>query len=72
MAIPKWSALGEQLALVGNEFRKRGCKHEVEGEMTTQVFMVDGVECQMIVTIKVFPVATGSAAASRRGSPLTF
>lgn len=66
MKVPGASALGQLLTTVGREFRKRKCVQEVEGEATTQVFMVDGVECQMVLTIKVYPVATGNVVPIKR------
>lgn len=66
--IKPWSGMAQLMMLISREFRKRGCREEVEAELTTQVFTFNNVECEMVVTIKVYPVATGNAA-QRTGSP---
>ena len=44
------------LRLVEREFKARQCGQEVSAEMTTETFTIAGVECQMVVEIKVYPV----------------
>lgn len=44
------------LGQIAAHFKARGCTQEVSGELTTQVFVINGVTCQMEVTVKVWPV----------------
>lgn len=48
------------LDMVSAEFRRRKCSQEVSAELTTQTFNVDGIECQMVCEIKVYPVTAGN------------
>jgi len=54
------------LETVSAEFRKRKCVQEVSAELTTKPFVIDGVECQMVCEVKVYPVATGNVVSMQK------
>jgi hypothetical protein len=58
----------KMLGAVSREFKARKCRQEVSAEMTTETFLVDGVECQMVVEIKVYPVTTGNVVPIKRSA----
>ncbi len=56
------------LQLVGDEFKNRGGAEEVSGELTTKPFNIDGIPCQMVVEVKLYPVSTTQISARQVGA----